>query len=147
MLYRAVGGREVAVAAAPGGVDVRPLDAETGRGRSQAPRRRVRPRRLLRLRRDRAGAGRARADAARTATAARARPVRVAGHVDHRPAGLAPRGVRDPFASGRTFGEPVGSVYAFPTPERLATASEDELFALGFSRRKAEYVLGLARDT
>jgi DNA-3-methyladenine glycosylase II len=28
---------------------------------------------------------------------------------------------------------------------RVAAADEEELFALGFSRRKAEYVLGLAR--
>jgi DNA-3-methyladenine glycosylase II len=35
--------------------------------------------------------------------------------------------------------------YAFPTRERVAAADEDELFALGFSRRKAEYVVGLAR--
>jgi DNA-3-methyladenine glycosylase II len=34
---------------------------------------------------------------------------------------------------------------AFPTRERIAGAREDELTALGFSRRKAEYVLGLAR--
>jgi DNA-3-methyladenine glycosylase II len=38
----------------------------------------------------------------------------------------------------------VGRAYAFPTRERLAVASTDELLALGFSRRKAEYVLGLA---
>src|SRR5262249_44658011 len=34
---------------------------------------------------------------------------------------------------------------AFPTRERVALATEDELFELGFSRRKAEYVLGVAR--
>ena len=44
------------------------------------------------------------------------------------------------------FGEPAGVAWAFPTRERLAAASEDELFALGFSRRKAEYVVGLARS-
>src|SRR5204862_3464303 len=33
----------------------------------------------------------------------------------------------------------------FPTRERLALAREDELVAAGFSRRKAEYVVGLAR--
>ena len=35
--------------------------------------------------------------------------------------------------------------YAFPRRERLAAAEPDELFALGFSRRKAEYVVSLAR--
>jgi DNA-3-methyladenine glycosylase II len=44
------------------------------------------------------------------------------------------------------FGERAGRVWAFPTRERLALASEEELFALGFSRRKAEYVVGLARS-
>jgi DNA-3-methyladenine glycosylase II len=44
------------------------------------------------------------------------------------------------------FGERVGRVSAFPTRERIASASEDELFSLGFSRRKAEYVVGLARS-
>ena len=44
------------------------------------------------------------------------------------------------------FGERVGRVWAFPTREQIASASEEELFALGFSRRKAEYVVGLARS-
>ncbi len=41
---------------------------------------------------------------------------------------------------------PTGAnVLAFPTRERIAQATEEELTALGFSRRKAEYLLGLAR--
>ena len=44
------------------------------------------------------------------------------------------------------YGERAVHAYSFPTPGQLASASEDELFALGFSRRKAEYVVGLARD-
>jgi DNA-3-methyladenine glycosylase II len=44
------------------------------------------------------------------------------------------------------FGEPAVHAVAFPTPERVAGATEDDLTALGFSRRKAEYVLGLARS-
>ena len=36
--------------------------------------------------------------------------------------------------------------YSFPTREAMAGADEAELFALGFSRRKAEYVVGLARS-
>lgn len=43
------------------------------------------------------------------------------------------------------FGEPAELAVAFPTRERVARASEEELLALGFSRRKAEYVLGVAR--
>jgi 3-methyladenine DNA glycosylase/8-oxoguanine DNA glycosylase len=44
------------------------------------------------------------------------------------------------------FGEQGGRAYGFPTRDRLAAADEEELFALGFSRRKAEYVVGLARS-
>jgi 3-methyladenine DNA glycosylase/8-oxoguanine DNA glycosylase len=36
--------------------------------------------------------------------------------------------------------------YEFPSREDLARANEDELFALGLSRRKAEYVVGLAQS-
>jgi DNA-3-methyladenine glycosylase II len=43
------------------------------------------------------------------------------------------------------FGERGDLAYAFPTRERIAAAPEAELVALGFSRRKAEYVVGLAR--
>jgi DNA-3-methyladenine glycosylase II len=43
------------------------------------------------------------------------------------------------------FGERAEHAVAFPTRERLARAREEELTALGFSRRKAEYVLGIAR--
>ena len=44
------------------------------------------------------------------------------------------------------LGERVGRVWTFPARERVAAASEEELFSLGFSRRKAEYVIGLARS-
>jgi DNA-3-methyladenine glycosylase II len=44
------------------------------------------------------------------------------------------------------FGERAEHAWAFPTQARIAAAREDELMALGFSRRKAEYVLGLARS-
>jgi 3-methyladenine DNA glycosylase/8-oxoguanine DNA glycosylase len=43
------------------------------------------------------------------------------------------------------FGVRAGRVWAFPTRERVAVAEEPELVALGFSRRKAEYAVGLAR--
>jgi DNA-3-methyladenine glycosylase II len=44
------------------------------------------------------------------------------------------------------FGERGEHAYEFPARERLASADEAELFSLGFSRRKAEYVVGLARS-
>ena len=36
--------------------------------------------------------------------------------------------------------------HAFPTRERVASATEEELIGVGFSTRKAEYVIGLARS-
>ena len=36
--------------------------------------------------------------------------------------------------------------HSFPVRERVAQATEAELFAVGFSNRKAEYVIGLARS-
>ena len=42
------------------------------------------------------------------------------------------------------FGRRVGQAHSFPTARRLRAAEPDELVALGFSRRKAEYVIGLA---
>ncbi|HXY85185.1 MAG TPA: hypothetical protein VEH52_06840 [Gaiellaceae bacterium] len=44
------------------------------------------------------------------------------------------------------FGVRAVHAYAFPTRERLALADPDDLLPLGFSQRKAEYVVGLARS-
>jgi len=44
------------------------------------------------------------------------------------------------------FGQRAAHAYAFPTRERMTGAREEELTELGFSRRKAEYVLGVARS-
>ena len=44
------------------------------------------------------------------------------------------------------FGERAVHAWSVPSRERVATAREDDLVALGFSRRKAEYVLDLARS-
>jgi DNA-3-methyladenine glycosylase II len=46
----------------------------------------------------------------------------------------------------QAFGVPVGRAHAFPAPERVALASPEEVVALGFSRRKAEYAVGIARS-
>lgn len=43
------------------------------------------------------------------------------------------------------FGDRYEHAWAFPQRGRLAVAAEEELLRVGFSRRKAEYVLGLAR--
>jgi DNA-3-methyladenine glycosylase II len=146
VLYRAVGGREVRVAAADGGVDVDPLDAATE----------AVVRKLLGFEFDLVAFSSWAADEERLAPLV----VRFAGY---RPT-LAP----DPFEMlvgaitaqqvslfsalairnrlVERFGEPVGRVWAFPERGRLAAASEEELCSLGFSRRKAEYVIGLARS-
>ena len=44
------------------------------------------------------------------------------------------------------YGVKVGALYAFPTRERVAEASEDELRELGFSRSKARFAITIARS-
>jgi DNA-3-methyladenine glycosylase II len=46
----------------------------------------------------------------------------------------------------QAFGRPFEHAYSFPARERMAAAEPAELLPLGFSRRKAEYVVGLARS-
>jgi 3-methyladenine DNA glycosylase/8-oxoguanine DNA glycosylase len=143
-LYRAVGGREVRIVARPGGVDVEPLDAVTEPVIAQ----------LL-------GAP---FELDPFYAWAAADPV--LAPITDRLRGFRPPLSPDPFESLVTsitaqqvslfsaaamrsrmverFGERIGESWAFPTRERMAAADEDELFACGFSRRKAEYVIGLA---
>jgi 3-methyladenine DNA glycosylase/8-oxoguanine DNA glycosylase len=44
------------------------------------------------------------------------------------------------------YGVSLGRVHAFPAREALVSATPDDLSALGFSRRKAEYAVALARS-
>jgi DNA-3-methyladenine glycosylase II len=144
-LYRVVDGREVRVSAGNGGVDVEPLDAATE------------PvvRKLLGLE----------LDLDSFVTFAGDDPV-LARAVALLP-GFRPPLAPDAFEALVTsvtaqqvslhsafavrsrlverFGVPAEHAVAFPTRERVAVATEDELSVLGFSRRKAEYVLGIAR--
>lgn len=46
----------------------------------------------------------------------------------------------------QAFGIPAGRAYAFPARERLAKVAMQDLAPVGFSRRKAEYIVGLARS-
>jgi DNA-3-methyladenine glycosylase II len=46
----------------------------------------------------------------------------------------------------QAFGLRTGLAWAFPTRERVALAEAEEILALGFSRRKAEYAIGIARS-
>jgi DNA-3-methyladenine glycosylase II len=143
-LHRVVEGREVRITEAPDGVDVEPLDAD------------IEPvvRKLLG----------AEFDLDAFYAFAATEPVLAGLVVELR--GLRPPIAVEPFESIVTsitaqqvslhaafairnrlierFGVPGEHAYAFPTRERLAAADPDELFALGFSRRKAEYVTGLA---
>src|SRR6188508_245697 len=118
-LHRVVGAREVRVEPARGGVRVEPLDDET------------RPvvGKLLGLEFDLAG----------FYEWAQRDPV-----LKELTTRLAAFAIRDRLIE--RFGRRVGQAYAFPTAERLRRAEPDELFALGFSRRKAEYVLGVADE-
>ncbi|MBV8396415.1 MAG: DNA-3-methyladenine glycosylase 2 family protein, partial [Actinobacteria bacterium] len=145
-LHRVVGTREVRIEAAPGGVDVSPLDDEI------APV-------VLKL---------LGAEFELDPFYAWSLGQPVLGEIVPRIVGFRPPLAPDPFESLVTsitaqqvslfaafairnrlieaFGERVGAAHAFPTRERVARAEESELVALGFSRRKAEYVIGLARD-
>jgi DNA-3-methyladenine glycosylase II len=145
-LYRAAGGRELRIAAAEGGVDVEPLDAETE----------AVVRKLLGF------------DFDLVAFSAWAAGEEELAPLVVRFAGFRPTLAPDPFEMlvgaitaqqvslfsavairnrlVEHVGERVGRAWSFPTRERLAAASEEDLFALGFSRRKAEYVVGLARS-
>ncbi|MGH2971050.1 MAG: DNA-3-methyladenine glycosylase family protein [Gaiellaceae bacterium] len=144
-LHRVVGGREVRIEAAEGGVDVDPLDAETepvvhavlGLPFELEP------------------------------FYAWAADDELLASIVPRLAGFRPSLVPDPFEMLvgaitsqqvslfsalairnrliERFGERAVEAWAFPTRERLAVAREEELVAVGFSWRKAEYVVGLAR--
>lgn len=46
----------------------------------------------------------------------------------------------------QAFGTQAGVAWAFPARGRVALASPEEIVAVGFSRRKAEYALGIARS-
>jgi DNA-3-methyladenine glycosylase II len=143
-LHRVIGRRETRISAAKGGVLVEPLDAETG------------PvvRRLLG----------AEFDLPAFYEWAQRDPV--LARLTRELSGLRPPLAPDPFESLVTsitaqqislhaafairnrsiqrFGRRVGQAYSFPTPRRLRKVEPKELVALGFSQRKAEYVIGLA---
>jgi 3-methyladenine DNA glycosylase/8-oxoguanine DNA glycosylase len=145
-LHRAVGGREVRIEAAPGGVEVEPLDGETEPV--------VRAALGLAFDLDAFYAWAADDDILAT--------------VVPRLTGFRPSLSPDPFEMLvgaitsqqvslysalairnrliERFGVRAQEAWAFPTRARLAGAREDKLVAVGFSRRKAEYVVALARS-
>ena len=145
-LFRVFHGREVAISPAEGGVLIEPGDAELT----------AEVRRFLGGPFDLDGLARF----AATADATLARIVRELR-------GLRPPLAPDPFEAlvgsitaqqvslraafairarlVRRYGVAHEHAWAFPTRERIAAAPPDELRELGFSGRKAEYVVGLAR--
>ncbi len=146
-LHRVVGGREVRIEAAHGGVIVEPLDAEIEAEVGT----------LLGLPFDLEAFDRwaRRADpAVRCVTSALAgfRPPLAPSPFESLVTSISAQQV-SLFAAFairnrmiERFGERGEQAFSFPTRERLADADEDELFSLGFSQRKAEYVVGLARS-
>jgi DNA-3-methyladenine glycosylase II len=146
-LHRAVGGRDVRIRPAPGGVDVSPLDDETRPAVAKllGAEFELEPFYLWALERQ-----------------------PVIADLTVKLAGFRPPLQLDPFEALVTsitaqqvslfsavairnrlierFGTPVGEAWAFPTRERIASAAETELVAVGFTRRKAEYAVGLARS-
>jgi len=141
-LHRVVGGREVRVEAAPGGVDVDPLDEETGRVVLK----------LLGAEFDLAGFE---PDLVLAPEVARFRGFRPAlapepfemlvGAITAQQISLkAARAVLNRFVE--RFGVRAGHAFAFAKREALAGASPEDLTSLGFSRGKARYVLELARS-
>jgi 3-methyladenine DNA glycosylase/8-oxoguanine DNA glycosylase len=143
-LHRVVGARELRIEPAPGGADVEPLDHETRRVALV----------LLGAPFDLEG------------FYAWTQEDPVLRELTETLAGFRPPLAPDPFETLVTsitaqqislraafsirnrlieaFGEPREVAFAFPTRERLATTDPARLVALGFSRRKAEYVVGLA---
>lgn len=144
VLHRAIDGRDVTIVAAAGGVDVEPLDDET------------RPVVMTLL------------GTPFDLNAFYAWASGPMGSLTKRLRGFRPPLQPDPFEALITsitaqqvslfsavairnrlierFGERVGEAWAFPTRARIAAAREEELFGVGFTRRKAEYAVALARS-
>ncbi|HET8605541.1 MAG TPA: hypothetical protein VFL66_00785 [Gaiellaceae bacterium] len=145
-VHRVVGGREVRIEATSGGVEVEPFDASTERV----------VRRLLgepfALESFYAFAAADPLLAPLVARLAGFRPPlqpdpweALVGSICAQQVSLfAALAIRNRFVE--RYGVRAGLAYAFPTREATARLAEDDLLALGFSRRKAEYVLDLARS-
>jgi DNA-3-methyladenine glycosylase II len=141
-IHRVIGGREVRIESAPGGVDVAPLDAEAERV-------------VLKL----LGAefdlvAFVPSDAVLAPQVARLRGLRPAQHPD--PFDMLVGAIAAQQISLRAahsvlnrfierFGVRAEHAYEFPRAERVAASTPEELRSLGFSVRKGEYVIALAR--
>jgi DNA-3-methyladenine glycosylase II len=145
-LHRAVGGREVRIESSPGGVAVEPLDSETEAVV------RVLLGLVFELEPFYAWAAGDDVLAAATRRLAGFHPVlapdpfeMLVGAITAQQVSLfAAVAIRNRLIE--RFGRRLGAVWEFPRRERIARANEEELVELGFSRRKAEYTVGLARS-
>ncbi len=144
-LHRVVAGREVRIEAAPGGVSIEPADAAIAREVSH----------LLGASFDLA-AFTAWADgdaslAPLVELLAGYRPPLLPDPFEHLVTAITAQQVSLHSAAAirrrfvERFGERYGLAYAFPSAERIAGTDESELVSVGFSQRKSEYVVGLAR--
>jgi DNA-3-methyladenine glycosylase II len=142
-LHRVVGTREVRIEAAPGGVDVEPLDGETlpvvrkllGAEfdlEAFAPADPI----LARLR--------TQLDGFRPTLAPDPFEMLVGAITAQQISLFAAFAVRNRFVE--RYGIRAEHAYAFPTAERVAKLAPEDLRALGYSLRKADYVLALARS-
>jgi DNA-3-methyladenine glycosylase II len=142
-LHRVVDGREVRIESAPGGVDVEPLDDAT------------RPVALKLLGAEFELQAFRPADPVVAELALRLRGFRpplalspfemLVGAISAQQISLrAALAVRNRFVE--RFGVRAELAYAFPEPDQVAAATRDDLTALGFSGRKADYVLAVARS-
>jgi 3-methyladenine DNA glycosylase/8-oxoguanine DNA glycosylase len=145
-LHRVVGGREVRIESAPGGVEVEPLDAET------EPVVRAVLGLVFGLEPFYAWAADDEILAVLVPRLAGFRPSlspdpfeMLVGAITSQQVSLfSALAIRNRLIE--RFGERIVEAWAFPARERLAGAREEELVAVGFSWRKAEYVVGLARS-
>jgi 3-methyladenine DNA glycosylase/8-oxoguanine DNA glycosylase len=124
-LHRVVGGREVRIEAAPGGVEVEPFYEFAATERTLAP--------IVR-----------RLAGFRPPLSPDAFEGLVSSITAQQVSLFAATAIRNRLVE--RFGERADHAYAFPARERLASLNDGELARLGFSRRKEEYVLGLARS-
>ena len=144
-LHRVVGDREVRIARTEGGVDVTPLDAETEPviRKLLGLQLELEPFRAFAQGDDVLGRAAERFPGYRPPLAPDPFEALVSSITAQQVSLHAAFAVRSRFIE--RFGKPVEHAIAFPAREHVARASEQELTALGFSRRKAEYVLGVAR--
>jgi DNA-3-methyladenine glycosylase II len=140
-LVRVLAGREVAIAPAPGGVEIdAPVAAEVerflGAGFDLAPLAATEDPVLARFARELRGL----------------RPALVPDPVEALVTAITAQQISLRAASAirgrliRALGVAHANAWAFPTRERLAAAEPEDLIALGFSRGKAAYTVGVGRS-